>query len=1329
MSVGSNDFLNVRETARLLNVHENTIRNWVKEGTLPDARVPGSRFHRFRQVDVERLIGQRGRTAATLKQERQTIGPELVDGTQLNLWADTRSAQDQFPELMRRLLVATPGLTSIFVRANDGVSQHGWDGTVDSDGAAFLPAGRLRFEFSVDKKPKGKADSDWSHRIQSDQSPDVFIYATPRRWGGAQAWATARQSEHKFADVKVIDADVLEGWLQVTPSVHYWISEVLGRRPLHAQTIERWWERFSARTNPTLPEDFFMSGRSEQATRLKKFLEQPAAVITIQSEWDEDTKAFIHAATRIDKADGDEPSPIILVDSPEVWERILEQPGGAILIPTFKNADVASALSHGHHVLLVIDLSTISGRGADLVLPRLDRHVAAESLQRVGIDFTDAQRHAAHARRNLPAFTRSLSRDPRLSKPSWAEPPLARILAPLILAGSWTTEKGDIQTLEQLVGKPWTEIADAVTRVSGTSDPVFRKVGNQWNLTSPIEVFLLLGNSLEVEDIERFAISVRACILEQDPALDLSVEEQPLAGLRGLRREHSHALREGLARGTALLGAFGDDIHLDDGRSLAEATATVVRSLLDEVNQDATGRRWQELADVLPLLAEAAPQEFLNAVGEDLNRAAPTLKTMFQDSQSGAAFTLGPSSPHPHLLWALETLCWSQDYLLDGVRALAKLAEIDPGGKTSNRPIESLATILCGWSRGTSASLKERIDSLQIVRESHPDVCWTLLLKLWPSDQGFQVPPASPHIRDWRPSTSSIPMADWVSFTHAVVQHGIELAGQNPDRIAKLADGLANVSATDQEGILQFLENLVGPNAMLDSADRLVLWTALHNLLLRHQRFATARWAYTPDVMSRMSEVVNAIEPTNHPQRFAYLFDWHPDLQGVSELDLAAYDEKLHRLQSEAIGSLLIRPDAVQALTQLTQAARVPQHVGWLMAESDELSVTDLLSWFESSDAQLRDAATSWAQRKITLVGGPWLKEALALAGVTGQARELVIRSVPAQSELWPILEVNPVDADTYWKNTFIRFVALNDVEQAVTQLSEHGRVWAAVQVLADAVHTIKNANGASQNPLTEKFVVDILDRALQEEPRPQDISNMTSYYLGELLDYLESIGTSASVNARYEFAFFRLLDHNREPKALNVLLASDHEVFVDLVKQTYRGTDEDRSESTETQRQLVTQAWWVLHEWRGFPGGQQNGTVDQVVMRDWVVAARLAFSEAKRSDIGDELIGHSFAHSPSGVDGVWPAEPVRDLIEAIGSRELENGFVLGRLNSRGVTTRGPYDGGRLEREEMSRYKAWSQEVKSKWPRTSRILREIAEQYERDAHRNDVRAELDADRD
>jgi hypothetical protein len=49
------ELLNVRDTARMLGVHENTIRNWEERGILRAVHLPGSGYRRFAAQDVARL--------------------------------------------------------------------------------------------------------------------------------------------------------------------------------------------------------------------------------------------------------------------------------------------------------------------------------------------------------------------------------------------------------------------------------------------------------------------------------------------------------------------------------------------------------------------------------------------------------------------------------------------------------------------------------------------------------------------------------------------------------------------------------------------------------------------------------------------------------------------------------------------------------------------------------------------------------------------------------------------------------------------------------------------------------------------------------------------------------------------------------------------------------------------------------------------------------------------------------------------------------------------------------------------------------------------------
>jgi excisionase family DNA binding protein len=1327
-------FLNVRDAARALEVHENTVRNWVKEGRLADARLPGSRFLRLRRTDVERLRAQRGKAAPSIKAERLNVNPELANAGQLRRWAldDSRDAQENVPELIRRLLVETPGISSISVRSGDGIALPGWDGLADCDGtAAYLPPGQLRFEIGIDKTPQAKAEDDYAKRVQDQPAGKVFVFITPHRWAGKEAWASAKRQEGKFADVRVLDADDLEGWLRAAPATHHWLSEHLGLSPRHAQTIETRWKRFSAAHDPALPAALFLAGREGQADILRTRLAGTPQLTTIQAEWVNDCLGFVYA-TLDNSSQEDGPrvdTPILLVETEAVWDRIIDQAGAAILVPMFEGADIGRALDRQHHVISVIDKTVASRRAIDIALPRPSPPAASAALEAAGLDHRRAQLMAVLARRSLPAMARAMSRNPTFSRPTWSNPPDAQSYVLLVLTGAWTTDESDRAALESLTGLKPADIDHLVDSDTGTTDPLFRRVSSTVMVASPEEAFTLLRESLDTATLERWLRAAAEVLLDPDPALDLPAEERYLAGIRGLKRRYSSTLTRGVAQGLALLGTMGEATVLDGQYTVSELTAYAVQDLLRSATTDETGRKLHLLAPSLPLLAEAAPSEFLAAINDSLDDPDPVVLTLFQEVDD--SLVLGPSSPHPHLLWALETLCWSQDYLVEAVRTLALLAANEPGGKSGNRPASSLTTVLSGSVRHTAADFETRIRAIDMVLAAEDEVGWNLLKDLWPKDHVWAMPPASPRFReDWAPSQTSVPMTEWVDFVTQLVDRAIAHAATSPKRLAQLVNMISTVPAQDRDRMITHME-AVGASSELDDEGRSQLWEALETTVARHRRFTTAAWAMESEILDRLKALADVVEPTSDPSRLAYLFGWHPDLEGVDQTDFDSYQARLEQARAEAIRQILERDDWTVALANVARRAKAPSQLGWALRDFTEVTAQDLIPWLDGDEACLHDVAFNALERRLRTSGSDYLEELLNLEEMHGNARARLLRAVPPARSFWEALRQSPDpdDLDNYWRTASIEVVPVPDSEEAIAQLSAHGRAWSALAVASFALTQQARDTGNDESPgIDATIVVNLLNTAMNQRPGDGEIGQMTSHYLGELLDYLETSDVDDPVVALYEFNFFRILEHSREPTVLTRILASDPDFFVELVKLAYRAKDEPKREQSTAQSDLASHAYTVLSGWNGFPGRSHDGQIDAAVLDDWVVRARLLLSESNRPDIGDEVIGESFAYSPVGADGMWPAEPVRELIERIGSQELENGILIGRLNSRGVTTRGVYDGGQQERDLAALYRDWSTEMTSRWPRTTRILRRISDRYERDARRQDAEAELDADR-
>lgn len=1314
--VGTKPFLNVRETAKLLGVHENTVRNWVRGGTLLSARLPGSSQHRFALEEVERLLKKRGERASSVAPALRTDGPELIGAIELDSWTARDDAKGAFPELIRRLLAVTPGITNVDVRSHEGGAAPGWDGTATSTGSTFLPSGELRFEFGTEANSKGKAQSDYDKRVRShpDDAGSVFVFATPRNWAGAKRWASERTTDFEFADVKAIDAHALEGWLQASPSVHYWISERLGYRPRDAQTIESWWNSFQGRTTITLPPDFFAAGRSGASDELRAALTgaaQTDAIVTLIAQWQDDALAFVFSAL---EAHEELLYRAIVVTDGAAWQRLVESPFPLILVPQFEGEpDLAAAVNGGHRVVLIAEPDAVVRGGKRIELRKIDRVAAREALKATVSDSNKAEGMVALARRSVAALIRSIALEPRFRKPDWvAKPEHAAILAPLVLAGSWSNHKGDLITLEKLTGRTPEDIERLLKSLATRSDAPFVRSGGTWRLTSPAEAALLLLPTLTASDLARWAEVVADVLLEPDPYQGMDTVARLTSSAQGATPPYSETLKKGFAYGLALAAA--SDVELPVDLYMQTHVNNIVRALLTAAGADGSGTTWARLASSLPALAEAAPEVFLDAVELDLEQSHPILRTMFKDQLQDVVF--GPSSPHPSLLWAIETLCWSPDYFGRAAILLGQLSSLDPGGRLSNRPIESLQNVTAGWLSQSGATVDDKLAVVERLLQREPGVGWKLVLGVWPDSYATAFPPHSPTYRDWTPTKQSVTYADWGRFVHTLVDIAISAVGTSAERWLELIPKIDKLPADERRVVIDKLREAVNAHTWADE-ERYAMWEALTGEAGKHEEYADAEWAMPSDDVALLRSVADDLTPAQDARQFSNLFDWRahiPNLKWGQE----GYDVELARLQDEAINTVLAL--GMEALATLTVEAKTPHVIGRMLSTRNDAPERTILGWLGSEEENLRHAALTFASDKINAQGFPWLSAALASPELAEpSSQEALMAAVPFSKQYWTEIATLGKDLEAaYWHRAHHRYVAADERAEAVGLLVEHDRPWEAVGLLSDMLHD-KNEPGVG--------LVKVVLGALRKGPGPIQDTTMSRYYVGNVLEYMEQHFHDDEDLPGYEFMFFELLHDHQPSAALYRALGTEPSDFVSMINALYRSDDEPKRSLTAQEKAFAHLSYSVLRSWHTLPGLAEDGTIDGPHLTAWVRGARLAFSDSKRIAIGDEQIGQVLASSPVGTDGVWPAEPVREIIENIGNARLDTGLHIGKVNKRGITTRGIFDGGDQERELEKEYREMATKISTRWPRTARVLRGIADSYQHDARRHDSEAERMSD--
>ena len=105
--------------------------------------------------------------------------------------------------------------------------------------------------------------------------------------------------------------------------------------------------------------------------------------------------------------------------------------------------------------------------------------------------------------------------------------------------------------------------------------------------------------------------------------------------------------------------------------------------------------------------------------------------------------------------------------------------------------------------------------------------------------------------------------------------------------------------------------------------------------------------------------------------------------------------------------------------------------------------------------------------------------------------------------------------------------------------------------------------------------------------------------------------------------------------------------------------------------------------------------------------------AEHGRGPIGDEKIGQILAAAPAGSEGVWPCEPVREVLEDIASPAIAQGIAIAVYNARGIHS--VSDDAADERALAAKYRAWARKLAFEHAYVAKLVEDIAARYEREA--------------
>lgn len=1259
-----------------------------------------------------------------------------IDRNKLQSWADTRRSQSDFPRLVRRLILeTTPGLVELGMPAGDGVAAGDWDGSVrTTEATAWVADGLSVWELSVNSSPNTKADDDYSKRTGTpDGTPTsecTYVEAILRPWTARARWATGKRSDKVWGDVKALGLDDIETWLEAAPITWAWLSEELGLSPYGLRTGLTWWRDWAAQTNPALTPEVVLAGRTDTAKDLEDRLASSGSVTTVAGASMEEVCAFIDAiAVNLDgRGNGQMLARLAFVDDVSTWRQLTASSQPLILVP--RTPELASEIPAGtvHNICVPVG----SSEGSDVTLPALDAAEVAAALKSAGVTDSDkADALGRLARRSLTGLRRNLAVKTVLHRPTWADARPSRNFRSILLAGSWGDNvEGDRSILEALTGTDYESFREAITGIADSpTDPLAIRTDGAWHLVSAVDAWMLLVSKLTHDDMKRFETIVEMVLAEGDPALQLPRDERWRASIDGKTRRYSGDLRRGLAQSLALLGMYGGTVAMSGGASGSDFANYLVRKLLEWASADGTGQAWQSLADILPLLAEAGPDAFLDAVGAATAGENPLLATLFQDNADESGIFTG-DTPHCNLLWALECVSWSPDHFGRAVDLLARLDEIDPGGRMSNRPAASLAAIFHPWHPDNSVDPDRRITVLDTLRHRHPDSAWKLECSMLPENHGTHFPISGPAFRTWKPDKLSVTYGEIWKMTTAAVERCIEDAGEDAQRWSTILAHTSALPSADRERVVAALDSMADqPELATDFQD--AVWRVLVDLIGHHREFPDAAWALPDEELGKFDALAARYLPKSAYVRLVGLFQsWTPYLGARRQDDYKGFERELGRQRVEAIKEIESE-GGFDAITRLARDASVHGSVGIALANVGSSHDEELLGWLASDDQDLTSTAMSYfsaryAHGGFELITGLLERDALTV----DQRARLLLVARDNLPEAWALAAADPELETGYWA----AFQPLglgrdfDKVDEVADRLIQAGRHADVLQIMRMYSHIDKDG----PCPQAAKLIVRALDGLLAGQAQSAAARDLSTYDFQQLFAYLEAMREHLAPGdlVRLQWSYLPALGYDANVPALSESLAADPAEFVGIVCTVYRARpkseDEEvaKDQADEEQRDasMATNAYRLLNAWDS-PPGLVDGVMNAEVLRTWIDRAVNLLAERGRTEVGLQHIGQVLGHTPPDADGTWPGIVVQDLLEKVQLDHIETGLYLHIVNNRGVTSRGLEDGGDQELRLASDYRVKAEALADSAPRVAGLFRRIAASYESDARRNEEDAE------
>lgn len=1329
--------MSVTRAAKLLHVGRPALSNLLngRSSLSPNMAVRLERafgVDRRKLLDLQAAFDRQSRYAKDKVIAARTYVPNFltIEARRIQEWAgNSHAARHLLPVLLRKLVHSTGHeLRHVDFPGYDSAERRGWDGWIEADTATpWIPEGKSGWEFGVSKHPKYKAEKDYAARLAflrpAERAECTFVFVTPRKWDGKTEWVGEKLAGGHWKAVRAFDAVDLEQWLEGSIPAQMWLAEQLGMPVNGFETLDQCWENWESASDPKMTPALFEPSISAHRETFKQWLETASeGPFTIAADSKHEALAFL--ACLFDDVAPESKDIACVFRSAETLRTLAASLSPFIPIVHTEAAErELGAVYRRLHCIVVRPRNAVDSK-PDIALELLSRTAFEKALATMGIKGDEAERLARESGRSPTILRRWLSKIDAIRKPLWAgDARVARRLIPMTLVGAWhVRSNGDCGVMADLGGLPYQEIEEIVTCLLQYDDSPAWSVGEYRGVASKIDALFAISKYVTPGNLNDFFQLAKHVLSERNPALELPEDQQWAAALHGKVRSHSAALREGICETLVLLSVHGNDLFQERlGIDVEHSISRLIRGLLEPLTLETLLSQNKDL----PHYAEAAPNEFLRLIEEDLQKPEPGVLGLLKPTDS-----LFGGCPRTGLLWALECLAWQH---LERVNLiLGQLSRTIINDNVRNKPISSLGAIYRSWMPQTAASLIERVSYLQTLIERFPDIGWQICMaQLYTGPQMgmYNYRPrwrndASGCGRSRTLEESGLQESEKFRFKALCIALGWERHDENT--LGDLVERLPAIPLEQHNPVWRLIDQWA--ESQPEDWRKAELRERIRKLGFTRRN----RQYVLDDVMRDSSRIAyDKLRPRDSVVRHTWLFaqPWvEPSDEEFEEedFDYTKYQERVGDLRIRAIEEIWMERNFAGVATLLSRSVAadvVGVSLGRILRSEREQ--VDFLRQCLLVKGDLEKQVDNCIRGFLTSAGDVALETTLPTVseGTESDGVLRLFRCAPFGNETWRILDGYDDCLQTrYWQEVVPQWGRHSEAEliEIIDRLIEVKRPLAAF-------HAVRLDWQQVETSRLKRLLLDVAT----VDAEPTDWYGVDPFLISDALISLDQrAGVSVEEMAQIEFMFISALEHGKHGiPNLERQIAQSPTLFVQALALVFKRRDDGddppewRIEDPERRSNLAFGAHLLLERIAYIPGTDQKGNIDAETLLNWVTEVRRLSAEYGRTEVGDLQIGQLLSKAPAEDDGSWPCIPVCEAMQRIATERIGRGFNIGVYNSRGMHAR--EEGGTQERELAAKYRRWAVLRAVEYPYVSRILESIAKGYVREAGWQDNRTKVE----